>query len=203
MRKYYRRTQNVKLRNRSCSCLITVIIAVILLSMFAWIGIKYITPSIEKRMYPIKYRSSVEKYSEINNLDKYLVYAIIKTESGFNPSATSKANARGLMQLKDETAEDAARMMKIDVNIPRDLYDPDTNIKLGCYYLNWLINRYDGEIEMAIIAYNGGIGNVQNWLHSDTITSGENGIEGIPFSETQNYVKTVMSSYNAYLDIYE
>lgn len=163
-------------------------------------GIKH---RFERTQYPIKYSSSVEKYAEKYELDPYLVYALIKQESKFDPYATSSANARGLMQVQDETAEFCAKRMKIKITLPDDLYQPDTNIQIGCYYLKHLLSQYNGDLKTAVTAYNGGPGNVEKWLNDENLSDGKGGIANIPFGETKNYVKNVLSYYETYKNIYQ
>ncbi len=152
--------------------------------------------------YPIKYQALVEEYSEEFELDDTLVYAIIHTESKFDPYAVSSADAKGLMQLRDETAIDCAKSLKIKNFIPDQLFEPAINIRLGCCYLNKLIKRYNGNLENAVAAYNGGPGNVDAWLKNDKYSNGNDGLSYIPFTETRNYVKKVMEAQRRYTELY-
>lgn len=163
-------------------------------------GIKH---HIQKTQYPTKYSTYVEKYAEEYELDPYLVYALIKQESKFDPYATSSANARGLMQILDETAEFCAKRIGIKITIPDDLYQPEINIQIGCYYLRHLLDLFDGDLKTAVTAYNGGPGNVEKWLQDDELADGNGGIANIPFGETENYVKNVLSYYETYKNIYQ
>lgn len=158
---------------------------------------------IMRRQYPVKYEAIVEKYSDNYDLDKYLVYAVIRTESKFDRTALSGSGAYGLMQIREDTAGDCAKKIDMDVNLPEDLYDPDTNIHLGTYYLSWLLKRYDGDIPVAVAAYNGGIGNVDEWLANSDYSDGNGGLGEIPFPETADYVKGVNQSYEKYRELYE
>ncbi len=145
----------------------------------------------------------MEKYSEENGLDKYLVYAVIKAESNFNPNVKSNADARGLMQLMEGTAVERSNVIDNEDVEAYDLYDPETNIKLGTSYLSYLLNLYDGNTVLAIIAYNAGLGNVQQWIKDGVIQSDGSDIENIPFKETENYVRKILRDYQMYLKIYE
>lgn len=145
----------------------------------------------------------MEKYSEENGLDKYLVYAVIKAESNFDPNVKSNADARGLMQLMEETAVERSNVIDNEDVEAYDLYDPETNIKLGTSYLSYLLNLYDGNTVLAIIAYNAGLGNVQQWIKDGSIQSDGSDIENIPFKETENYVRKILRDYQMYLKIYE
>ena len=143
----------------------------------------------------------MEKYSEENGLDKYLVYAVIKAESNFNPNVKSNADARGLMQLMEETAVERSNENE-DIEA-YDLYDPETNIKLGTSYLSYLLELYDGNTVLAIIAYNAGLGNVKQWIKDGVIKPDGSDIENIPYKETENYVRKILRDYQMYLKIYE
>jgi soluble lytic murein transglycosylase len=145
----------------------------------------------------------VEKYSEENGLDKYLVYAVIKAESNFNPNVKSNADARGLMQLMEETAVERSNVIENEDIEAYDLYDPETNIKLGTSYLSYLLELYDGNTVLAIIAYNAGLGNVKQWIKDGVIKPDGSDIENIPYKETENYVRKILRDYQMYLKIYE
>ncbi len=154
-------------------------------------------------MYPTKYSEYVEKYSEENNLDKYLVYAIIKAESNFEPNVKSNADARGLMQLMEETAVERSNAIEGTEVEAYDLYDPETNIKLGTSYFAYLMGLYDNNIVLAIIAYNAGLGNVEKWIKDGVIKADGSDIENIPYKETENYVRKILRDYQMYLKLYE
>ena len=115
--------------------------------------------------------------------------AIIKAESNFIEDAHS-GKASGLMQLTDETAVWVAEQIgkdadKIELNDPRD------NIELGCYYIRYLIDYYEGNVDVALAAYNGGMGNVDRWLESGRYSDDGKTLKSIPFKETREYVKRV------------
>ncbi len=154
-------------------------------------------------MYPEKYSEEVEKYSDMFGVDKYLVYAVIKTESGFDEKARSNVGAKGLMQIMDETAAECNQKAGFGYDIPDDIYNPEVNISLGCYYLKSLTDSYDGDITLAITAYNGGTGNVGKWLTDEELSDGDGGLLDIPFKETKGYVDKVLAAYEKYKEIYE
>lgn len=157
---------------------------------------------IMKKIYPIKYQEYVEKWAEEYYLDKNLVYAVIKVESNFNKDAVSVAGAKGLMQLMDKTAEDCNSKAGFGYLIPSDLFVPERNIRIGCYYISKLIKDY-GNAELAVTAYNGGTGNVQKWLEDPALADGEGGLSNIPYEETKTYVKKVFNAFEAYNRLYK
>lgn len=155
-----------------------------------------------KAKYPIRYQEFVEKYAEEFELDEALVYAVILSESKFDTYAESKVGAKGLMQLTDETGADCAKKVGLENYSGDQLFDPEINIRLGCYYLKRLIQDYDGITETAIAAYNGGPGNVDKWLGDPKYSSGDGVLQEIPFKETRDYVKKVTEAYWNYQSIY-
>ena len=161
------------------------------------------TSIILKRIYPTKYEKQVYLYSKQFNIDPLLVFAIIKAESGFNPKAVSKKNAMGLMQITPATASEGASKLKLENFKTDDLYDPNVNIMIGCWYLNWLIAQFDGNVDLAIVAYNGGIGNVRNWLEDKKLSKDGLTLDKIPFKETDQYLKRVKDYYYVYKKLYK
>ena len=156
---------------------------------------------IMKKLYPLKYSEYVEKYAEEYNIDKYMVYAIIKAESNFNENAKSSSDAIGLMQIMEITAIETARKMDLEVT-EEDLFKPDLNINIGLKYFTYLLNQYDNNYPLAIIAYNAGMGNVDAWLKDGTIKEDGTDIENVPFKETNNYVRKILRDYEIYKELY-
>ena len=149
-----------------------------------------------KKIYPIEYSELVEACAEEFSLDKNLVYAVIKVESNFDPDAVSVVDAKGLMQLMDETAEECNRLGKFGYNIPGDIYSPECNIRLGCYYISRLFEKYK-DMRFAVAAYNAGVGNVDKWLIEDSE------LNDIPYKETRNYIKKVFGAFERYNSLYK
>ncbi len=165
------------------------------------ISINSIT-AVKKIIYPVKYKEYVVKYSVRNNVDTYLVFAIIKAESSFNPDATSGKNARGLMQITVDTGTWAAEKIKMGEIDEDDLYDPETNIRIGSWYIWELIKEFNNR-DLAIAAYNGGRGNVKKWLGDKRYSSNGRTLDKIPFKETDRFLKRVKKFYNNYKSLYE
>lgn len=179
---------------------INIIILVILFIAIVYMGYIIVAKHI---IYPIKYSNYVIEASKENNVDPYLIFAIIKQESKFNKDVCSNKNAKGLMQLLDSTAvEMAADIDGIDIN-NIDLFDAKTNIYVGVKYFRTLLDRYDGNIRLAICAYNGGLGNVDKWkLSEDIYSQSEVNISNIPFKETKEYLVKILKYYNKYVELY-
>ena len=150
-------------------------------------------------LYPRKYSVYVEKYSKEYNLDENFVYSIIKAESKFNPNALSHKGAKGLMQIADITRDWA--IVELDLEKDIDIYDPETNIMIGCWYLNRLYKEF-GDTDLVIAAYNGGSGNVSKWLADEKYSQDGKKLHIIPFDETDKYVKKVNRNYEQYNKIY-
>lgn len=183
--------------------LLKFIITLLILASIIFILFKVIKIDdiIMKKLYPLKYSEYVEKYAKEYNIDKYMVYAIIKAESNFNENAKSSSNAIGLMQIMEITAIETARKMNLEVT-EEDLFKPDLNINIGLKYFTYLLNQYDNNYPLAIIAYNAGMGNVDAWIKDGTIKEDGTDIENVPFKETNNYVRKILRDYEIYKGLY-
>lgn len=152
--------------------------------------------------YPIKYSSLVKKYAKENDLDQALVYAVIRTESRFDLYAVSVTKAKGLMQVQDETGEDCAKELHMKGYSPDKLFEPEINIKIGCYYLSKMMKNYNNDVRKAVAAYNAGPGNVDKWLRSNSYCDENGNLVDIPFPETKNYVEGVVKAQRIYKEVY-
>ena len=181
-----------------------IIIVILLLIVFLLFGPINIQNKILKIIYPIKYENFVENYSTKYEVDKNLIYAIIKAESNFNQQAVSNKEAKGLMQLMPQTAEDIAKKLDIEVTkeeISKKLLEPEFNINLGTKYISNLLAKYSN-IELALTAYNAGSGNVDTWVENRTLMADGSNIENIPYKETNNYVRKILRDYEIYKKLY-
>lgn len=180
---------------------ITITAIVLILCMI--IAFLNIPLRIQKIIYKKDYKEYVQKYAQEYNVDENLIYALIKAESNFNSNAKSSKDAIGLMQLMESTAQDVCK--KTDLQISSDelnekLLEPDININIGTKYLSILIQKY-GNIEIAITAYNAGIGTVDNWIEKGIINSDGSNVENIPYKETNNYVRKILRDYKIYTNL--
>lgn len=159
-------------------------------------------PNLLKAIYPIKYENIINKYAEVYGLDPYLIAAVIKVESGYDRFAKSSKEALGLMQIKLSTGKWIGEKIGYRDLDEEMLYDPEVNIMMGCWYLNYLIEYYNGDMQLALAAYNGGQGNVSKWLKDENYSDDGITLKNIPFNETRSYVEKISKTYNIYKRIY-
>lgn len=151
-----------------------------------------------KLLYPLAYTDKINNSSIKFAQNPYLMLALVREESGFNPEALSPAGASGLMQLMPQTASSLG-FGSVGV---QDLFNPDLNIKLGIKYFSDLKNMFNQTEMLAVLSYNGGPYNVQMWTSDLEHKSFDEFVEDIPYLETQNYIKKVFGSYWNYVRIY-
>lgn len=142
--------------------------------------------------FPIVYGSHILREANRNQIDPALILAITRQESAFIPHAKSYAGALGLMQLIPSTAQMVARKHGFSLSNRRDLFEPRTNIQLGSGYLKMMLNNHQNNTVLAAAAYNAGPGRVKKWLPSFDMAA-DIWIETIPFKQTREYVKNVMT----------
>ena len=165
--------------------------------------------------FPRYFNNIVTEVCEQNKIAEHLIYALIRSESFFDSDISSVVGAQGLTQLMKQTADETAKKL----NLPEDynILDPKTNVLIGSYYLNSLIKRSDKNSELlALLSYNAGRSNVRNWLkdskkqweslgfksNSPAGMSLDLFIETIPFSETREYGKKLISAMCMYGYLY-
>lgn len=158
--------------------------------------------SIYKLAYQLHYQDTINDYAKLYSLDPYLITALIREESYFNPKARSFAGASGLMQLMPSTASYIANRRGISYNGTASLEKPQVNIHLGCAYLNDAKQSLHNDDLLAVASYNGGPNAVKSWKNSLNYKNFDEFIENIPYPETRDYVKKVYRSYWVYLNVY-
>lgn len=166
--------------------------------------------------FPKNYESIIENAAHEFELPAYLLYALVRSESFFDSTVTSKAGANGLTQLMEATADDEAKKLKLGDSY--DIFDAKTNVRMGAHYLSSLISRTDDNNELlALYAYNAGLTNVRNWVvrfRNDWATTGKPAhkpvgismdlfLESLPFAETREYGRKVISAAALYAYLYE
>ncbi|MEG0835128.1 MAG: lytic transglycosylase domain-containing protein [Christensenellaceae bacterium] len=155
-----------------------------------------------KSQYPLEYKDLIVEYAQKYDLDPYFVAAIIHTESGYDKDAVSSAGAVGLMQIMPETADWIAGKLDIENFDVQTMRDPQTNIEFGCWYLNFLKEKFDENLPVMMAAYNAGHNRVQDWLENPQYSDGKN-LTDIPIEAADNYVKKVTKAYDKYKEYYE
>lgn len=159
--------------------------------------------SLIETLFPEAYLEKAKNEAEPYRLDPYLVLALMRQESAFNPNAHSSANAMGLMQLIPQTAKRVAHSLGEPDPESDDLKKPSLNIKLGVKYLNHLLEMFGDNPVYALAAYNAGPNKVKQWKEIRSSLLDVEFIESIPYNETRNYVKKVLRNYVIYKNLYE
>jgi soluble lytic murein transglycosylase len=152
--------------------------------------------------FPIPYGDCIVQHSREQNLDPYLVAALIRQESEFNVRVISHANAYGLMQLLPATGRQLARHFGVRRFDSKQLLTADRNIQLGAYYFRNLLNSYDGQAEIALASYNAGPGRANLWKTWGPFREPAEFVEMVPFHETRGYVQIVMRNADVYRRLY-
>lgn len=165
------------------------VIAIFFLSDFFERGIREVT-------LPLRHENIIRQQANEKGVDAALIAAVIYSESRF-VDQTSPADARGLMQITPETANDIERLSGGTSFELEDLSDPDINIRYGTFYLAHLLDIYDGDLVAVLAAYNAGPGNAQEWGGSEMT------LEDITFPETREYVKGVLEKQREYRHLYD
>ena len=155
---------------------------------------------IKKHFYPQKFIEQVEKSSVKYNLDKNLIYAVIKVESGFDKNAISSKGAMGLMQITPKTAEYIAKL-KGDSEKNIDIFNENINIDYGAFYLRYLLDKFKC-LESAICAYNAGEGKVKGWLKNKEFSDNGITLKIVPYLETNEYLKKILLTFSKYKKYY-
>ncbi len=154
-----------------------------------------------KALFPRPFWPDVQRYAAENNLDPYLVAALIRQESEFNPGAVSYANAYGLMQLLPNTGRTMAKSVGLKHYNTAELLTPTTNIELGTRYFRDMTDKL-GEVEYALAAYNAGSDRVEDWRDNGHFRDIQEFVETIPFVQTRDYVQSIVRNAAIYRRLY-
>jgi len=150
---------------------------------------------------PLAYSDVIRQQAAEKHLDPALIAAVIYAETKFDPRPSS-AGAQGLMQILPGTAEYLARRSGATTFTVSDLATPQVNIAYGSYYLRYLLDHYDGQLTLALAAYNGGETNVDRWVAKARAEGTQLSIDQIPFPETRAYVVRVLQAQQDYRHTY-
>lgn len=154
-------------------------------------------------VYMWDYQQDIVTYSKKNNVDPFLVAAIIKNESNFKHDAVSKVGAVGLMQIMPETGRWIAEQMGLENYQDSDLYQTRKNIRMGCWYVGELEHEFQHNLVLLMVAYNAGRGQTHEWMQENGWDYNFNDIKSIPYSDTREYVAKVMQDRDKYYLLYK
>ncbi|MFC2053792.1 transglycosylase SLT domain-containing protein [Chloroflexota bacterium] len=150
--------------------------------------------------YPMPYQEIVKSAAEEFGVDPLLIWAVMRVESRYDPDAMSYVGARGLMQILPSTQDWITEQMEIELQ-PGDAYKPEENIRMGSWYLKYLMDYFNDDLELAIMAYNGGFANVEEWRADPLVSNREDLIRWTWFGETREYLQKVMLDYLVYQEL--
>ncbi len=178
------------------------LLAILLLAAAVWLLFGALK-RLQKQVYPLFYADTVRACAQEYDLDPLLVYAFIRTESSFDPAATSNVGARGLMQITEETAAWIhSKLYPGTVMDFDDMYLAETNIRYGCYYVSACLRRYDGDIATAAAAYHSGWGTVDALLQKSEYSADGDTLDDFPYSNMNRYVEKIQKNYGRYQSLY-
>lgn len=170
----------------------TVILLVLALACVALYYAFVYPRMIDEATYPLLYTEEISAYASEYGLEPARVAAVIFCESSFRPEAVSSVGARGLMQIMPETGEWIAEKLGEQATYTHDLlFDPDLNIRYGCWFLNYLQNRFGGDLVKETAAYHAGGTRVSEWLDNEEYSPDGVTLAYIPFDSTRKYVDKV------------
>lgn len=162
-------------------------------------GLEELPRSVWELLFPRLHWDLVQRYARTYRLDPYLVAALIHQESRYDPRAVSVAGALGLMQLMPDTARRLAGVRRLD---PERLFEPEFNIRLGTRFLRQLMDRFGGQLELVVAAYNAGGTAVSRWHGRRTWSEPAEFVESIPAAQSREFVYIVLRNYQFYRDLY-
>ncbi|OQB14186.1 MAG: Soluble lytic murein transglycosylase precursor [Firmicutes bacterium ADurb.Bin193] len=155
-----------------------------------------------QKIYPLYYYDIITVNAEKYGIDPLFVASVIHAESRFPAEATSHRQAKGLMQMKEDTALWSAKQMGLSDFTVSSLYVPETNIMLGVWYLDYLSEYFEYDRTLALAAYNAGMGNVRKWLENPEYSKDGKTLSRIPYPETRRYIRKVKNNYAVYKLLY-
>ena len=186
-----------------------VVLIAVLAALLIALGIYYVVQyqrHLVYAQYPLSYKDLIVRMSREYNLEPWHVAAVIRCESSFNAKATSGVGARGLMQIMPETGQWLAGKFDEDDGFdPDTLYTPEVNVKYGCWYLSWLMKRYNRSVPLTTMAYHAGHGTVDKWLADRDVSADGLTIDPdkVPYQSTAQYLKRVLKAYEKYEELYD
>ena len=195
--------KHARRRRRRIKWLTVILLTVLLIAL----GIYYVGQyrhDMEYLRYPLRHEQIIVRYADEFDLEAWHVAAVVRCESSFRETATSEVGARGLMQIMPDTGSWlAGKFAEKDIFNADMLYQPETNVKYGCWYLNWLMDIYDEDLTLVTAAYHAGHGTVNKWLKDASISPDGKTLSKIPYNSTRTYVERVLTACEKYRTMYD
>lgn len=151
----------------------------------------------QRAAYPRRYSAYVEQYAAQYQVDEDLIYAVIRTESGFQPEAVSQSDAKGLMQITPDTFDWISAKLSYTQYQHDDLFEPEVAIEYGTFFLSYLLEEFQ-DTGTALAAYHAGRGITNQWLADERYSSDGKTLDTIPYRDTAHYVQKVERAYEIY-----
>lgn len=204
MQKNHRRRKRKSRKARQRGRFIRAAVLIVVVLGLIGLGMMLFTDEVVEEtapVYPMKYTDWIRSYAAQFELPPAYAASIILAESSYNPQAVSSVNAQGLMQIMPDTGAWLAG--KFDENYWEGcLFDPETNIRYGCWYLGYLLRRFDGDLVCSTAAYHSGQGKVDKWLDNPTYSPDGKTLSVIPGENAERYVHRVLEYYEKYEELY-
>lgn len=187
-------------RSRAPKIIGVIILALALIALTIALIVHFVPKEIP-RSYPMEYAELIRSNAAMQGIEPAQAAAVILAESGYDPMAISNVNAQGLMQIMPDTGKWLAGKFDEEY-VEGCLFDPATNIRYGCWYLGYLMRRYDGDMICATAAYHSGQGTVDKWLADPAFSSDGKTLAVINGKNAQVYVRRVLEYYEKYSELY-
>lgn len=190
------------MNKRKTKACLKITAALLVLILLVGTAVFFTGKTIYKATFPLSYSYEIEHYADEYGVPRVLLYAVIHTESGFDPSAVSSAGALGLTQITPETFH--WLQTKTGETLPDSaLYEPETSIRYGAYFYSLLLSEFNGDVKTAAAAYHAGRGQVNTWLRDPQYSADGVTLDTIPSRETAYYVRKVQRAIRIYTNLYE
>lgn len=197
-----RRVRAARRRRQRRRTLLTIFASalVVLIALGAWA--LFGRGRMDLSRYPMTYAPEIRAAAAEFSLDPAYVASVVLAESSFDAEAVSSAGAIGLMQIMPATGEWIAGKLEDEPFDVQRLYQPEVNLRYGCWYLRFLLDRYDGDMYTASTAYHQGQGRVDQWLEDPQYSQDGRTLTAISSAVTDTYVNRIMESYANYQELY-
>ena len=197
-----RRVRAARRRRQRRRTLLTIFASalVVLIALGAWA--LFGRDGVDLSRYPMTYAPEIRAAAAEFSLDPAYVASVVLAESSFDAEAVSSVGAIGLMQIMPDTGEWIAGKLEDEPFDVQRLYQPEVNLRYGCWYLRFLLDRYDGDMYTASTAYHQGQGRVDQWLEDPEYSEDGRTLTAISSAVTDTYVNRIMESYAHYQELY-